>query len=91
LVDRPEVYPGDPAVAKPLTYDQQSAINRAAGALHSADQVVFRSRVLAQLQSAPELEDGVIYRTCAQVQRQLFKPPADDLAHHAPRQLKRFG
>jgi hypothetical protein len=33
----------------------------------------------------------VVFRTCAQVQRGLFKPPADDTGRRAPHQLKRFG
>jgi hypothetical protein len=74
-----------------LSSDQQDTLDRAASALHPADQATMRQRVLEQLAAAPEIGDGVVYRTCASVQRQLFKPPADDLAHHAPRQLKRFG
>jgi transcription antitermination factor NusG len=38
-------------VAKSLTDDQQNAIDRAASALHPADQATFRRRVLEQLQA----------------------------------------
>jgi hypothetical protein len=60
-------------VAKPLTHDQQAAIDSAASALHPADQATFRRRVLEQLDAAPEIGDGVVYRTCASVQRPLDK------------------
>jgi hypothetical protein len=79
-------------VAKPLTQDQQAAIDFAASALHPADQATFRRRVLEELQALPELGDGIIHRVCATNQRSLFKPPAgDNLGHYEPRPLKRFG
>jgi hypothetical protein len=79
-------------VEKPLTHDQQAAIDFAASALHPADQSTFRRRVLEQLQALPELGDGIVHRVCATNQRSLFKPPAgDNLGPHEPRPLKRFG
>ena len=79
-------------MAKSLTHDQQSTIDRAASALHPADQATFRRRVLEQLQALPELGDGIVHRVCATNQRSLFKPPAgDNLGHYEPRPLKRFG
>jgi hypothetical protein len=63
-------------VAKPiaLSADQETTIARAAAALHSADRPTFYARVHEQLDAAPEIGDGVVYRTCASVQRSLFKP-----------------
>ena len=52
-------------MAKPLTQDQQAAIDFAASALHPADQATFRRRVLEELQALPELGDGIIHRVCA--------------------------
>jgi hypothetical protein len=78
-------------VAKTLTDDQQSAIDRAASALHPTDRPTFHARVHEQLATVPEVGDGLVYRVAASVQRSLFKPPADALEHHEPRHLKRFG
>jgi hypothetical protein len=58
-----------------LTSDQETAIDRAASALHPSDQPAFYARVHEQLEGAPEIGDGVVYRACAAVQRSLFKPP----------------
>jgi hypothetical protein len=77
-------------VAKTLTDDQQSAIDRAASALHPTDRPTFHARVHEQLATVSEVGDGAIYRICASVQRTLFHPPRDDVERSAPRQLKRF-
>ena len=64
-------------MAKPIALSaaQETAIARAAAALHPADQKTFHARVREQLDAAPEIGDGVVYRACASVQRSLFKPP----------------
>jgi hypothetical protein len=79
-------------LAKPLSLssDQQDIIIRAAAVLPAADQNEFHTLVHEQLEAAPELGDGLVFRACKLAQRTLFKPP-QGLEHREPRLLKRFG
>ena len=61
-----QAYIGGPTVAKPfaLSFAQEEPIARAAAALHVADRPTFYGRVHEQLDAAPEIGDGLVYRAC---------------------------
>jgi hypothetical protein len=58
-----------------LTREQQDLILSAGAALRPADRRRLEERVLEQLATAPEIGDGLVFRTCREVQRQLLVPP----------------
>ena len=68
-------------MAKPLQLSdaQQATIVDASFALGPPEQEALRERVLAQLEGEPEIGDGLVYRTCRSVQRELWAPPVDGI------------
>ena len=77
-------------MATTLSPDQLLVIDRFAQPLLPADRATFRRQVLEQLAVMSELGDGVIHRTCAEVQRSLFHPP-DTSTQNSPRHLRKHG
>jgi hypothetical protein len=57
--------------------------------LPAADQPTFRNRVHEQLEAVGEIGDGVLFRVCAQAQRELFRPPSG-MEYREARLLRRF-
>ena len=71
-----------------LTDDQLATVMNAAEPLLPADRSRFLEDVATALATIPELGDGSIARTCREIQRRYFTPPADTA--HQPMQLKKI-
>ena len=61
-----------------LTDAEITSIMRMARPLQPDDRVRFVELVAAKLRGRRELGEGTVWRTCVEIQRQLFRPP--DLA-----------
>jgi hypothetical protein len=66
-----------------LTDYQVGLVLSAARPLPIQDRDAFLDDVAAELAACPELGDGVVSRTCRELQRKYYDPP--DLRHNAER------
>jgi hypothetical protein len=64
-----------------LSVDQLNTVMRAAGALNVADRDPFL-RAVAHALAGREIGDGVVGRTCAELQKRFWRPPEFDRRNH---------
>jgi hypothetical protein len=62
-------------MAKQLTADQVDIVLRAARPLPPSDHAAFLEEVTTALAGCSELGDGLVSRTCREVQRRHWDPP----------------
>jgi hypothetical protein len=68
-----------------LSDEQLEQVMAAAAVLHVADRSAFLESVAQKLRGEPELGDGLIARIVRDCQRELFRPPVDNVASKVPR------
>ena len=73
-----------------LTDFQQAQITNAASALPHPE--AFTARVHELLEGEPEIGDGLVFRVCRSVQRELWAPPIDgvDRGFRRAQQLRKL-